>query len=99
LRIYISGPMTGIPNLNRTAFKDEATRLWIQGFDVMDPHNLAPARLKGESDDDYYVRCLEADLEALGQCDAIKLLPGWQDSKGSRIELHRALELGLKVFA
>jgi hypothetical protein len=98
MKVYISGPMSGIPDLNRRAFDRAARILRYAGHSPMIPHDLTPPRLDGESDDSHYVRCLEADLAALLQCEAIRLLPGWHESKGARIELHRALELGIEVM-
>ncbi len=98
MKVYISGPMTWIPDLNRRELEIEALKLKIQGHDPVNPHDLSPDRLRDESDDEYYMRCLKIDMDALLQCDAIRLLTGWENSKGARMELHRALELGLKIL-
>lgn len=42
MRIYISGPMTGLPDLNRPAFDAAEKRLTEQGHFVINPHNLTP---------------------------------------------------------
>lgn len=95
-RVYLSGPMSGLPGLNRPAFDAAAARLRAQGFQVVVPHDLAPERITGETDADYYERCLEADLAELETCQAIYQLPGWQDSRGARREHVRAQELGVR---
>ena len=41
---------------------------------------------------------LATDLDLLRKCHAIFLLPGWEDSFGSRAELREAQALGLVVF-
>lgn len=40
----------------------------------------------------------EADLEMLRRCDAIFLIPGWQESKGARMEKEFALRSSIPVF-
>lgn len=42
MRIYISGRMTGHPDLNRPAFDAAEKRLREQGHFVINPHDLTP---------------------------------------------------------
>jgi hypothetical protein len=39
-KIYLSGPMTGLPDLNFPAFHAEAARLRALGYDVINPAEL-----------------------------------------------------------
>ena len=98
MTIYISGPMSGIANLNHEAFDAAEKELESRGYIVVNPHDLTPERLPGEKPDDFYERCMAIDLEALEHCDGIFLLPGWQASKGALREYKRAIELGLEVM-
>ena len=41
MRIYISGKMTGLPDLNRTAFDAAEKRLTAQGHFVINPHRIS----------------------------------------------------------
>lgn len=41
MRIYISGPMTGKPDLNRPAFDAAEKRLSAQGHFVINPHRFS----------------------------------------------------------
>lgn len=90
-RIYISGPMTGLPGLNFPAFHREARRLRALGFQVVNPAEINPdAALSWQE-------CMRADIRALCDCDTIALLPGWGKSSGAHLELHVAHRLGLQV--
>ena len=41
MRIYLSGPMTDIPDLNRPAFDAAEKRLTAQGHFVINPHRIS----------------------------------------------------------
>ncbi len=90
-RVYLSGPMTGCPDLNFPAFNAEAARLRGLGFDVVNPVdvNVDPSASWHE--------CLRNDLAALLTCDAIALLPGWERSKGAQLELHVAHRIDMEI--
>ena len=113
MRIYISGPMTGLPNNNRAAFDAAAWRLRDMGHFVINPHDLTP--VFGTADeiadsfaahyaddkalDGSLAQCvLDADLAALRSCDCIYLLKGWENSRGTKMELAEALRLGLRIW-
>lgn len=87
-RIYIAGPMTGLPDLNFPAFNTCAANLRAQGWQVENPaeHGIQ----EGATWSDY----LRHDFAQLASCQAIYLLPGWQNSKGALLELHIAQALG-----
>jgi hypothetical protein len=90
-RLYISGPMTGLSDMNFPAFHAEARRLRALGYEVVNPAELNPdmAILRHE--------CLRRDLAALLACDAIVLLDGWVDSPGSLLEVRVGVEVGIPI--
>lgn len=90
-RVYLSGPMTGLKDLNFPAFHSQAAALRARGFDVVNPAELNPDPSATWAD------CMRADIAALVTCQEIHLLPGWERSRGARLELHIACELGMKV--
>lgn len=91
-RIYLAGPMTGLPEFNYPAFHAEAARLRQLGYHVENPaENNAPADAPWSS----YLRLALAQLIT---CDSIAMLPGWDKSKGARLEYHVASELGMQVL-
>lgn len=103
MRVYVSGPMTGQPDLNRPLFARAADRWRRQGFDVVNPHEidfpsvwatLRPGSVfRGRWRDFMLV-----DLAVLLTCRAIVMLPGWQQSPGARLEYATAQALGLVIF-
>lgn len=89
--IYLSGPMTGLPELNFPAFHAEAARLRALGYRVVNPAELCPdPSVPWET-------CMREDIKALCDCTTLALLPGWENSKGAHLELYLAHRLGLEV--
>lgn len=91
MKLYVAGPMTGLPEFNYPAFRRAAADLEAAGFQVEDPStNVNPAP------DDYH-GWLRAGLAQLITCDAVALLDGWEASVGARLEVNVAATLGLRV--
>ena len=91
-RIYLAGPMSGLPDLNYPAFNAMAAKLRAQGYKVENPaENPEPPGGSWEA----YMRLAIAQLIT---CDTILMLHGWNDSKGARIERRLAMELGMIVM-
>lgn len=89
-RIYIAGPMTGLPESNYPAFNQAADILRAQGFEVENPaENPAPPCGSWEA----YMRMAVRQLIA---CDGIALLPGWERSRGATIESRLAADLRME---
>jgi hypothetical protein len=91
-RIYIAGPMTGLPDLNFPAFAAEAARLRAEGHDV-----VSPVEINIGLEHEGYAACLRRDIAQLVTCDAVQLLPGWELSRGARLEWMVADRIGLEV--
>lgn len=90
-KIYIAGPMSGLPGLNFAAFHAEAAQLRGQGLQVINPAEINPdVGAKWED-------CMRADIAQLVFCDGIHLLPGWERSRGAVLEHHIARALGLAI--
>lgn len=92
MRVYISGPMTGYPDLNRAAFRAAACRLRDLGHVPVDP-STAP-EITGATWADY----MRADIAEMVTCEAVAVLPGWEASRGAVLEVHIAHALGMAVL-
>lgn len=90
---YIAGPMTGHPDWNYPAFHEAAAQLRGIGYDVVNPAEMHEPRQVLHSWEWYMRRSLHAMLG----CDELVLLPGWEGSRGARLERQVATELGMKV--
>ncbi len=91
LKIYLAGPMTGLPEFNYSAFNTEAARLRAAGYSVENPAEVeAPAPSKWT---DYMRR----SITKMMRCNCVAKLPGWKRSRGARIEVWLGRLLGFKV--
>lgn len=97
MKIYIAGPMTGIPEHNFPAFNEAATLIRALGHEIINP-----AEMDGPDFDHNnpapWQAYLKRDLVLLVNCDAIYLLPGWDSSRGAGLEYQVAITLGLKAY-
>jgi hypothetical protein len=85
--------MTGVPDFNRPLFHGVTARLRDAGFDVVNP-----AELDIEDNQETWADFLKRDIIALMDCDTIVMLPGWEDSRGARLERAVAHGLGMLVL-
>lgn len=91
MKLYCSGPMTGIPAFNFPAFNEAERLLILAGFEVENP-----AR-KGVLDSWSWADYLRYDLKKMLDCDGVATLDGWVDSRGAWLEVSTARALGMSV--
>lgn len=103
-RLYVAGPMTGLPEFNFPAFAAAATALRGAGYDVVAPNEVPlPCGCMGDLDrrcagEHTWAQYVRADLIAfLAHADGVALLPGWENSRGAKLERHIAVELEMDV--
>lgn len=89
MRLYIAGPMTGLPEFNFPAFNAMAEKMRGTGWHVENPAE------HGHVDGAEWADYLRYDIGRLATCEAIMLLPGWSKSRGARLEVSIAKELGM----
>jgi hypothetical protein len=83
--------MTGYPEFNYPTFRSVADRLRSQGYEVISPAEL------DHPDTDWHM-CMRRAIQAMMNADAVAVLDNWYDSRGARIEVLLAKELGMKVL-
>lgn len=99
--IFMSGPMTGYEDFNYPAFHEAGEKLSKAGIEFESAAHectgqyIYPPRADNAGPWDYYMR---KSIRQLTQCQAILMLPGWQDSRGAQLEKHIAEELGMVVL-
>lgn len=93
-RLYLSGPMTGIPEFNFPAFHRAAASLRASGYEVINPAELDAADTGPMTWEQY----LRRDIGHLITCDGIALLPDYENSRGACLELSIAKQLGMEVM-
>lgn len=114
MKIYIAGPMRGIPEFNFPAFFAAAEKLRADGHVVFNPaardneHHGVDISKGNETGDESIAAAkhgfnlrdaLGADLAYIcAEADAVALLPGWENSKGANAERATALALGLTLI-
>jgi len=86
--VYIAGPVSGQPDLNREAFYESDQALKSKGFITRNPHEFCSDINSTESDDPKYYR---RGFEVLTRdCTDILMLDEWQYSAGATLEHHVA---------
>lgn len=112
MKIYLAGPMRGIPSFNFPAFDYAAAKLRDRGFEVFSPAERDreaygaeiennPTGDEGQvSNTACTIRdCMAVDCDWIARnAEAIALLPGWEGSSGALAELALSKALGLTVI-
>lgn len=89
--LYLAGPMSGLPAYNYPAFDSAAAKLRRAGFEVLNPaENEAP---EGRE----WAGWMRLSIGQLIRADAVALLPGASGSRGARLEVKLAGDLGMRV--
>ena len=92
MKIYVAGPMTGLPGLNFPAFHAATAHLRALGHTVVNPAEVNPDTTAA------WEVCMRRDIAELVTCDGIHLLPGWEASRGATLEHHIATQLKLHIM-
>ena len=93
--------MSGIDRHNHPAFHAAAARIRARGYECVNPAEVNPeSEILGGNlpTDELWRVCMKRDLPQLLGCDAIAVLPGWEKSRGARLEVYVAVALGMSVI-
>lgn len=105
-KIYVAGPMTGYPEWNFPAFFEAEKQLIKLGYEVLNPAHSDGTTLElalesagiPERPNHTWAWYMRRDLPHVLDCDALCVLPGWQESKGASLEVHVANAIGIPIY-
>lgn len=101
--IYISGPMSGLPDFNRPAFREmEKLLMETFGCQVLNPARITDEHVAQHHPDleqrQLYRAYIQHDLELLFSATGVVVLEGYENSKGAMAELGVAICLRLPYY-
>ena len=89
-KVYLSGPITGIKNYKGLfLFAEEIVRM-CDAARIFNPASQIPDSLG-------YEQAMKRCVAALAEYDTVMLLPGWNTSRGARIEREVALACEMNI--
>ena len=93
MKIYLSGPITGLPlEETKAKFAQAAKQVEAFGHEPVNPFD------NGLDNSNTWEEHMAVDIAMLLKCEGIYLLKGWKGSKGARIERNIADENGLEII-
>ena len=93
--VYVAGPMTGLPDFNYPAFREAEVALRVYGHEVLNPIEAENWNATGKPMPwGWYMRHA---IRMVLRAEGIALLPGWERSRGARLEWQIGSELGLDI--
>lgn len=93
MRVYLSGPMRGLPEHNWPAFHESAAELRAMGHTVLNPAESFDGKPGANRTD-----CLRHDIQLILIVDAVVVIDNWLNSPGACFEVAEAWQVGLPVF-
>ena len=88
ITLYLAGPVTGRPKLNKPLFVHHAIALRDKGYEVIIPHDHVPSTATHDE-------AMSICLPIVEKVDGLALIPGWELSVGARMEYEKAFVLGI----
>lgn len=111
-KVYVAGPMTWIPMFNFPAFDAASEDLRKRGIQVWSPAEMDDEKTRekamaspdgapesGSSNGETWGDFLTRDLKiVIDEVDAVVVLPGWNKSKGAKMETFAAFICGKPIY-
>ena len=105
MRVYISGPISGIPDRNANSFRDGIRFMRAEAgknpsLAVINPLDIGKAVTEkferlGIKTEPAWEDFMREDIKALADSSCVFFLPGWEKSRGAVIEHFIAQNLGI----
>lgn len=97
MKLFLSGPMTGLPEFNYPEFRATAAylRKHYPGDTIVCPTEHPPETLSAALD---WVGYMKLAIAKLLECDSIVMLDGWSSSPGAKVEWELARRLGYAIY-
>jgi len=106
MTVYISGPITGLPNNNKQAFQTAAARLWdikrstrFCNMKIISPPTHIAKRLErqfaAKGKEPQWSDYMRACIKKLTEADCVFFLADWVKSEGATMERYIAKRLGI----
>lgn len=93
MKIYISGPISGMPYLNKQAFTAAESFILHMGHQAVNPLKNG-LRLTAPWADH-----MRIDIKMLMDCDAVVYLQGCERSRGASLEIDIARRIGMRCMS
>lgn len=94
MKIYISGRITGIKDY-KERFSEAEELIRRRGHEAVNPVKL---ELILDPKTTKWTQYILACMGLLRACHGIYLMPGWENSKGARLEHDEAVRCGLRIY-
>jgi nucleoside 2-deoxyribosyltransferase len=101
LKIYLAGPMTGLPNNNKSRFRTAKSILehFYPQHEFINPHDLEVNLSQPDGTaEEIYRQVLPGDVATICECGAILVLPGFEQSRGTALEQHLTELIGIPIL-
>jgi hypothetical protein len=96
--IYVAGPYSGDVERNIKRAEEVSIRLIRQGYDVITPHKNTAGYERYEDENINYETWMELSLNILSRCDAIYIMKGSEQSKGTQKEIEFAKQHNIEII-
>lgn len=96
--IYVAGPYSGDIEGNIKRAEEVSIRLIREGFDVITPHKNTAGYERYENEYITYETWMDLSLNILSRCDALFVMKGSQQSKGTQREIQFAKRHNIEIL-